>query len=159
MQKKGRILVVDDDQDLLAMLASYLRALEYDVETATDGSVALAKYRPGRFDLIISDVIMPDTNGLELLQAICRRDDDVVFIMISGYPDINLAVEAMRSGAYDYILKPFELEDVKMRIVRAFECKMLRQRLRYSRGFSWALLLSIPLWLVLGIALSLLLNR
>ncbi|RMF61403.1 MAG: sigma-54-dependent Fis family transcriptional regulator [Calditrichaeota bacterium] len=154
MKKIGRVMVVDDEENIREVLSSYLQSLGYEVETATDGQDALDKYQEGMYDLVISDLLMPSIDGLELLKKIRARDKNVIFLMITGYPSIETAVEAIKKGAYDYITKPFHMDDVKLRIERAFEKKNLRERLSTIQGFVWALLFSIPLWLILGIILA-----
>ncbi len=147
-------MVVDDEENIREVLSNYLDSLGYEVETANDGQDALEKFEVGEYDLIISDLLMPTVDGLELLRKVREKDKDVIFLMITGYPSIETAVEAIKKGAYDYITKPFHMEDVKLRIERAFEKKNLRQRLSTVQGFVWALLFSIPLWLILGIILA-----
>ena len=154
MKKIGRVMVVDDEENIREVLSNYLNSLGYEVETANDGQDALEKFEVGGYDLIISDLLMPTIDGLELLKKIRDKDREVIFLMITGYPSIETAVEAIKKGAYDYITKPFHMEDVKLRIERAFEKKNLRQRLSTIKGFVWALLFSIPLWLILGIILA-----
>jgi two-component system, NtrC family, response regulator PilR len=158
MKKIGRVMVVDDEENIRDVLSSYLNSLGYDVVGAHDGEDALSKFRRGGFDLIISDLLMPSIDGLELLKKIREQDKDVIFLMITGYPSIETAVEAIKKGAYDYITKPFHMEDVKIRIERAFEKKNLKERLSTIQGFAWALLFSIPIWLILGIILAKLLR-
>jgi len=147
-------MVVDDEENIREVLSNYLESLGYEVLTATDGQNALDKFEAGSFDLIVSDLLMPAIDGLELLKQIREKDKDVIFLMITGYPSIETAVEAIKKGAYDYITKPFHMEDVKLRIERSFEKKNLRDRLSTIQGFMWALLFSIPLWLILGIILA-----
>lgn len=154
MKKIGRVMVVDDEENIREVLSNYLESLGYEVLTATDGQNALDKFEAGAFDLIVSDLLMPAIDGLELLKQIREKDKDVIFLMITGYPSIETAVEAIKKGAYDYITKPFHMEDVKLRIERSFEKKNLRDRLSTIQGFMWALLFSIPLWLILGIILA-----
>ncbi len=154
MKKLGRVLVVDDEENIREVLSNYLESMNYDVQTAEDGQDALNKYRKGEFDLIISDLLMPNVDGLELLKRVRDMDKDVIFLMITGYPSIETAVDAIKKGAYDYITKPFHMEDVKLRIERAFEKRSLRERLKTVQGLVWALLFSIPLWLILGIILA-----
>jgi two-component system response regulator PilR (NtrC family) len=154
MKKIGRVLIVDDEENIREVLSSYLESMNYDVVVAEDGQDALSKYRKGEFDLIISDLLMPNIDGLELLKRIRNLDKDIIFLMITGYPSIETAVEAIKKGAYDYITKPFHMEDVKLRIERAFEKQSLKERLKTVQGFAWALLFSIPLWLILGIILA-----
>lgn len=158
MTKIGRVMVVDDEENIREVLSGYLDSLGYEVVTATDGQDALDKFEAGVFDLIISDLLMPTIDGLELLKKVREKDRDVIFLMITGYPSIETAVEAIKKGAYDYITKPFHMEDVKLRIERSFEKKNLRERLSTIQGFVWALLFSIPLWLILGIILAKLLR-
>ena len=158
MKKIGRVMVVDDEENIREVLSNYLESLGYQVLTAEDGQDALSKFEPGVFDLIVSDLLMPTIDGLELLKKVRERDKDVIFLMITGYPSIETAVEAIKKGAYDYITKPFHMEDVKLRIERSFEKKNLRERLSTIQGFVWALLFSIPLWLILGIILAKLLK-
>ncbi|MGH1363591.1 MAG: sigma-54-dependent transcriptional regulator [Calditrichia bacterium] len=154
MKKIGRVMVVDDEENIREVLSNYLESLGYEVVTATDGQNALDNFEAGSFDLIVSDLLMPAIDGLELLKQIREKDKDVIFLMITGYPSIETAVEAIKKGAYDYITKPFHMEDVKLRIERSFEKKNLRDRLSTIQGFMWALLFSIPLWLILGIILA-----
>lgn len=158
MKKIGRVMVVDDEENIRDVLSNYLTTLGYNVVTAQDGEDALSKFARSGFDLIISDLLMPTVDGLELLKKVRELDKDVIFLMITGYPSIETAVEAIKKGAYDYITKPFHMEDVKIRIERAFEKKNLKERLSTIQGFAWALLFSIPIWLILGIILAKLLR-
>jgi DNA-binding NtrC family response regulator len=132
--------------------------MNYEVDTAEDGQDALNKFSKGDFDLIISDLLMPNVDGLELLKRVRNIDKEVIFLMITGYPSIETAVDAIKKGAYDYITKPFHMEDVKLRIERAFEKRSLKERLKTVQGLAWALLFSIPLWLILGIILAAILD-
>ncbi len=158
MTTRGRILVVDDAEEIREMLSDFLSRLHFAVDTAGDGQEALQKYMHGGYDVIISDVFMPHMDGIEFLKHIRSLNKDIMFLMITGYPDVETAVEAIKEGAYDYITKPFNMEDVRLRIERAFEKKSLKERLKTVEGFNWALLISIPLWLLLGIILTKLLK-
>jgi DNA-binding NtrC family response regulator len=158
MKKIGRVMVVDDEENIRDVLSNYLTSLGYAVVSANDGEDALNKFKKNSFDLIISDLLMPTIDGLELLKKVRDQDREVIFLMITGYPSIETAVEAIKKGAYDYITKPFHMEDVKIRIERAFEKKNLKERLSTIQGFAWALLFSIPIWLILGIILAKLLR-
>ena len=154
MRAVGRVLIVDDEEDIRNILAEYMERLNFEVETAIDGQDGLNKFNSTHFDLVLSDLIMPNMDGLDLLKKIKKIDDGVIFIMITGYPTIQTAIETIKQGAYDYITKPFHVDDVRIRINRAFESKILHERLKNIRGIVWALLFSIPIWLLLGIVLA-----
>jgi DNA-binding response OmpR family regulator len=113
---EGRIFVVDDEESTRSMLNEYFVNFGYDVVTASDGEEALLKFIPGKFDCIISDLFMPKIDGLELLKKIREQDGKVFFLMVTGYPSIDSAVNAMKEGAYDYVTKPFNMDELLARI-------------------------------------------
>ncbi len=152
-----RILVVDDDKGVREALSEFLISLGYTVVMAENGEEALRQYRKGEFDVIMADLIMPSMDGMELLRRVRdTKNDEVIFLMITGHPSIGTAVEAINRGADDYITKPFHLEDVKLRVSKALEKQTLKGRLKTAQGLAWGLMLSIPLWLLLGIILVIL---
>jgi len=152
-----RILVVDDDDGVRDALSEFLRSLGYVVVPVASGEDALTEFGKNAFDVVMADLIMPNMDGMELLQRIREiKNEEVIFLMITGHPSINTAVEAINRGADDYITKPFHLEDVKLRISKALEKQVLKGRLKTAQGLAWGLMLSIPLWLLLGIILVIL---
>jgi two-component system response regulator PilR (NtrC family) len=152
-----RILVVDDDAGVREALSEFLLSLGYGVVAVENGEDALAEYGKGDFDVVMADLIMPNMDGMELLRQIREgKNNEVIFLMITGHPSISTAVEAINRGADDYITKPFHLEDVKLRISKALEKQTLKGRLKTAQGLAWGLMLSIPLWLLLGIILVIL---
>ena len=152
---KGNILVVDDEESVRSVLKEYLAGVGYVVVTADSGEDALQKFVPGKFDSVISDLMMPKMDGMELLKQIKEKDTKVVFLMITGYPSIEGAIEAIKAGAYDYVTKPFKFEDVQIKLDRALYAGNLEKSLKKVNGLMWGLIISIPVWLILGIVLGL----
>lgn len=106
------LLVVDDEYNLRNLLERFLKKSGYIVFTAENGSMAMEMIERYHVDIVISDIRMPDMNGLELLKSIKQIDDSIQFIMITAYATVETAVEAMKSGAADYIMKPFDLNEI-----------------------------------------------
>jgi two-component system response regulator PilR (NtrC family) len=150
----GRILVVDDDEAIRSLLNKYLVTLGYEVITAVDGQDALEKFIPGVFDCVITDLTMPKITGLELLKKIKMQDKKVFVIIITGYPSIDDAVHAINEGAYDYLAKPIHLEDIRIKVERALSTRKTEKSLKSMTGLLWGVILSIPIWLILGIVLG-----
>ncbi|RMF85604.1 MAG: sigma-54-dependent Fis family transcriptional regulator, partial [Nitrospinota bacterium] len=123
-----RILVVDDERDNRELLQEALQEEGYEVETAPDGSKALELIRRRHFHVVLSDLIMPEMSGVELLKAMREIDPFLVGIIFTGYASIESAVEAIKVGAYDYVAKPFQLDEIKLVLKRALEF----QRLNYE---------------------------
>ncbi len=151
---KGRILVVDDNRELADILAEYLTRLGYHAVVAYGGREGLERFKEDNFQIVISDLKMPDMDGLDLLKAIKEIDKDVEVLVITAFSTIDTAVTAIKDGAYDFISKPFEMESLEVIIKRAMERKILRRRLEKYRGIAFALIFSIPAWLILGILLA-----
>jgi len=110
--EKNHILVVDDEGSMRLALSETLRRGGYAVETAADGFDALQKFRKEQFRAVITDVKMPKMSGLDVLKEIKRISPQTPVIMVTAYGTIQNAVEAMKEGASDYILKPFSYEDL-----------------------------------------------
>lgn len=119
-----KILITDDDGDLRELLTEAVKNWGYTVSVAKDGEEALRKLRMERYDMVITDLMMPVMNGLLLLQKIKELDREILVIIITGYATIETAVKAIESGAYDYIAKPFRLDELMIVIKNA--CERLR---------------------------------
>ncbi|MFH0983098.1 MAG: sigma-54 dependent transcriptional regulator [Planctomycetota bacterium] len=136
-----RIFVVDDDRIILDSLCEFLRMEGYEVEGATGTEAALRAMGRKPFDVIVTDVNMPGSDGFELLRAIRQRYPEVAVIIITGYGTIESAVEAIKMGAYDYLTKPIIDDEIRLTIARALkqqalirENQALRERLDLRYG-------------------------
>ena len=153
-KKEARILVVDDDKALADNLVEYLSKLGYQTIAAYGGREALARFEKGDFQLIITDLKMPEMDGMELLDAVSRLDSRAIVMVITGYGTIESAVDAIKRGAYDYIPKPFKMDELEVIVNRALERHTLFRQLGVFRGLTLALIMSVPFWLILGIILA-----
>src|SRR3989338_7209305 len=118
---KPRILAVDDEQGLRDLLSYELSSRGYLVVTAVDGFDAVQKVQQERFDIVISDITMPRMDGIRALEEIKKIDPDLEVIMATGFGTIETAVQSMKKGAYDFVQKPYEMEEMEAVIHRALE--------------------------------------
>lgn len=135
MRLKPNILIVDDDEVMCCTLSEVLGKISYDVTSVQKGEDALYHLHEAVFDLILLDIKLPDMDGLDVLKKIREIDSDPFVIMMTAYADVQTAVAAMKAGAYDYINKPFEIDELRLTIKKALETKELKGellRLRYK---------------------------
>ncbi len=125
----GNVLVVDDQRNMRATTAIVLRQAGHAVEEAEGGAAAIRRVQQGAFDVVLTDLRMPEVDGLEVLRAVREHSPDTQVIVMTAYGTIDSAVEAMRRGAHDYVSKPFKEEELLLRISRAVETRRLRGRL------------------------------
>lgn len=122
---KPRILVVDDEESIREFLEIMLKKEGYEITTAEDGQVALDLMKKKSFDMVISDMQMPNVTGMELLKKVKEQSPDIVFMMITAFATTETAVEAMKIGAFDYITKPFKIDEVRINIANALRSSSL----------------------------------
>jgi len=116
MTEKMKILCVDDEPSVRSMLAEMLSGCGYDVETAENGTEALRKFPTGGFSAVVTDVRMPKASGMDVLKGVKRISPQTPVIVLTAYGTVNTAVEAMKEGAADFIMKPFALEQVELAV-------------------------------------------
>jgi len=117
------ILIVDDEPEMRAALTEALRREGFRLDTADNGEEALGRFEGDAFDLVISDVKMPRMSGPDLLKAIKQRSPGTRVVMITAYGTIDNAVETMKAGASDYLLKPFSADVLVATVNRALRCE------------------------------------
>lgn len=124
-EQSPRVLVVDDEKVIREILADFLSLEGFQVRTAEDGRIALAEIDAHPYDLVISDLKMPNMGGIELLEHINKNYPNVVTVIMTGFGTVETAIDAMKRGAYDYVLKPFRIEEVVHIIQRGLEKRRL----------------------------------
>jgi len=131
---KKRILVVDDDESLRWVTQAQLQQSGYDVAATADGKSALASIRQTPPDLVITDLKMPGMSGLELLRQIREDYPEIIVIMVTAFGSVENAVEAMKTGAYDYIMKPVNMDELRLIVNRGLEHLDLQEEVRLLRS-------------------------
>ncbi len=127
---KSRILVVDDEESIREFLEIMLKKEGYEVSTAEDGQKAKEVLQKKSFDMVISDLQMPHVTGIELLKHVKDSYPETVFMLITAFGTTETAVEAMKMGAYDYVTKPFKIDEVRMNIANALKSQNLEVEVR-----------------------------
>ncbi|MEW6322997.1 MAG: sigma-54 dependent transcriptional regulator [Acidobacteriota bacterium] len=129
----GRILVADDHDALRRGLALALTAAGHEVDEASNGNLAIEKLHEGYFDVVVSDLKMGGSDGLDVLRTTKTLHPTASVILMTAFGSVSTAVEAMKHGAFDYVQKPFEIEEMEVKIEKALELKRLRHELDYLR--------------------------
>ena len=140
---KEKILIVDDEKSIRDFLEIMLKKEGYKVASASSGEEALKLVNQINYDLVISDVRMKGMSGVELLKSIKEINPETVVLMVTAYASVDTAIDAMKAGAYDYIAKPFKIEEVKYIIKNALDRKrleteniLLKKELKSKYGFA-----------------------
>lgn len=120
------ILIVEDEPAILDLLEDYLKKEGESVDGALRGEIALSKHQETPYDLLIVDINLPDISGIDLMKRIRTFDSVVEFIIITGYASLESAIEALRLGAFDYIIKPFRIEELKNTVKNVKEKVILK---------------------------------
>jgi DNA-binding NtrC family response regulator len=121
---KIRVLLVDDEKDFVETLAQRLEVRDFVVATAFGGDEALSLIKENEFDVVILDVLMPGKDGIETLNEIKELKPLINVIMLTGNATVETAIEGMKLGAYDYLMKPTQTEELVEKITKAFQLKV-----------------------------------
>jgi two-component system response regulator AtoC len=131
--EKSKILVIDDEKRMCDSIKVLLSNIGYEVDTAENGRVGIEKLGSNKYDLVITDLMMPELDGFAVMKYIKENCSNTLVIVITGYASVESAVRAIRSGAYDYILKPFDFEIIKISVERAWDKLKLEKELERTR--------------------------
>ncbi|MFO0678159.1 MAG: sigma-54 dependent transcriptional regulator [Polyangiaceae bacterium] len=125
LPEKKQVLIVDDEPNLRKILATQLSRDGYDVLTAEDGEQGLALVRENHIDLVVTDLKMPKVDGMTLLREVLREDREMPVVMITAHGTVDTAVEALKLGAFDYLTKPFDKDEVRQIVAKALKTRSL----------------------------------
>ncbi len=134
MLRPSRVMVVDDDAETLALMHEIVAKEGFEVETAEDAETALRRLEQWQPELIITDIHMPGMDGLALLAAVREKEPDIPVVLLTAYGSLKTAVDAIKAGAFDYLSKPFVVEDIRLVVRRALEHTKLVRENRSLRG-------------------------
>jgi len=129
----SRILVVDDEESVRFFLAKGLRKAGFEIEAVASGRLAIDRLARASFDVVLTDMVMPDVNGLDVLKAVHEMDKDAVVILMTAHGSVENAIDALRLGAFDYLTKPFDLKELLVRIERGLERRLVERENRKLR--------------------------
>lgn len=148
------ILIVDDEEEIVQLMSETIHKWGYNTVVAQDGEEALQKFEEFPIDLVLSDLRLPNMDGVSLLEHIKNVDNDTEVILFTGYPAVKSAVEAMKKGAFDYLIKPVDLHELQLKLERGLENRKTVRSNSALKGLNWAMIISIPIWLILGIYIA-----
>ncbi|MFH0790766.1 MAG: diguanylate cyclase [Candidatus Omnitrophota bacterium] len=125
MEEQINILIVDDEEVMRSLMRDVLTDAGYKVDTVLCGEEAIDKIKQNEISILVTDLKMPGMDGTEVLRKVKAINSDICVIVVTAYPSLESAIEAMRHGAYDYIVKPFNIEEIKLVLGRAVERQQL----------------------------------
>jgi two-component system NtrC family sensor kinase len=154
MVSPGKVLIVDDDPKMRELLFECLAPLGYDIASSNSGQQALESLEAGQFTVAILDLMLPDLSGIEMLRRIRERWPEIEIIVLTGYASLETAIEALRSGAYDYVTKPFDARTIQSTLRRAVEKYRFRGRLAALNRATQAMIATLDPDEVLALAMA-----
>ena len=147
MKTTYRILIVDDEENVRRMLATAFSLQGHETHDASDGKAALSLFSEIQPDVVLMDIRMPEMDGIDALKVMRTQQPRIPVILMTAYAEVETAVEALRSGAFDYVIKPFDLDELSMVIQRALQLQEMKQEIRnlhkaLSTSWQWGHILT-----------------
>ncbi|EFP3679981.1 acetoacetate metabolism transcriptional regulator AtoC [Salmonella enterica] len=147
MKTRYHILIVDDEDNVRRMLATAFSLQGHEVQCASDGLIALQIFTDTPPDVVLMDIRMPEMNGMEALKVMLAQHSRIPIILMTAYAEVETAVEALRNGAFDYVIKPFDLDELNLLILRSLQLQAMKQEIRslhqaLSTSWQWGHILT-----------------
>lgn len=130
MKTRYRILIVDDEDNVRRMLTTAFSLQGHETHCASNGEEALQRFADATPDVVLMDIRMPEMNGIDALKVMRTQQPRIPVILMTAYAEVETAVEALRSGAFDYVIKPFDLDELNLLIQRALQLQAMKQEIR-----------------------------
>jgi len=135
LKTNPHLLIAEDDTALAAILEEYLIDFGYEITLVNRGDDALALLKEKHFDIVLSDIVMPGAGGLDVLAAACVDPTKTLVLLMTGYSGIEDAIHAVEQGAYDFVSKPFQLPEIKVRIDNAARYQSLLRQFTHQKTY------------------------
>ncbi|ATX82911.1 Response regulator receiver domain-containing protein [Mariprofundus ferrinatatus] len=135
---KCHLLIIEDDTALAALLEEYLSAFDYDIQVINNGEAAIELLSRQHFDMVLSDIMLPGANGMTVLKAVGGDFVRTIVVLMTGYSGIEDALSAVKQGAYDFVSKPFQLPEMKIRLDNAANYQALLRKVQGEKNFDQA---------------------
>ncbi|WP_157821332.1 response regulator [Mariprofundus ferrinatatus] len=132
------MLIIEDDTALAALLEEYLSAFDYDIQVINNGEAAIELLSRQHFDMVLSDIMLPGANGMTVLKAVGGDFVRTIVVLMTGYSGIEDALSAVKQGAYDFVSKPFQLPEMKIRLDNAANYQALLRKVQGEKNFDQA---------------------
>lgn len=147
MKTRYRILIVDDEDNVRRMLTTAFSLQGHETHCASNGEEALQRFADAPPDVVLMDIRMPEMNGIDALKVMRTQQPRIPVILMTAYAEVETAVEALRSGAFDYVIKPFDLDELNLLIQRALQLQAMKQEIRslhqaLSTSWQWGHILT-----------------
>ena len=130
MKTDYQVLIVDDDESIRRMLSAVLSREGFQTVTAKDGEEGLALFRSTSPDIVLMDIRMPGRSGIEAMRAMLDLRPGAVVILMTAYADLDTAVQAIKNGVFDFVIKPFDLAEIGLLVTRACQMREMRREIR-----------------------------
>lgn len=154
-----RALIVEDEEPIRVLLEQALKSMGFTAASAENGIKGLEALESGAYDLLVTDIRMPEMDGLTMIKRIREKNSLIPILVVTAFPSVDSAVDSLSEGADDYLVKPVNLKDLEGKVRKAVERRRIQKHLIQWKRRAVGLMLIIPFWIVLGWFLGRMISR